>query len=109
MELSNRTVSIPWLLQYYWDEVLTLVVCVSLDLMEYLFPLLMMPVAGDTVDLVGITFSVFFFKWIGAITFLELIPGLDVHPSFTVAWLIWYLVKRRREGQRQEQELDSWR
>jgi hypothetical protein len=107
--LSNRTVSIPWLLQYYWDEVLTLVVCVSLDLIEYLFPLLMMPVAGDTVDLVGITFSVFFFKWIGAITFLELIPGFDVLPIFTVSWLIWSLVKRRREGQRQEQELDGWR
>ena len=84
-------------------------VCVSLDLVEYLFPLLMMPVAGDPVDLVGITFSVFFFRWIGAITFLELIPGLDSLPIFTLAWLIWYLVKRKREGRRQKAELDGWK
>ncbi|MDP7443318.1 MAG: hypothetical protein QGI87_03060, partial [Candidatus Bathyarchaeota archaeon] len=87
----------------------TLVVCVSLDLIEYIFPLLMMPVAGDPIDIVGITFSVFFFRWIGAITFLELIPGLDVLPIFTFSWLIWYVFKRKREGQRQEAELDSWR
>ncbi len=109
MSLSNRTVSIPWLLQYYWDEVLTLVVCVSLDLVEYLFPPLLMPVVGDTVDLVGITFSVFFFKWIGAITFLELIPGFDSLPIFTFAWMIWYLMKRRKEKLKQKQELDGWR
>lgn len=109
LALSNRTVSIPWLLQYYWDEVLTLVVCVSLDLVEYLFPPLLMPVAGDAVDLVGITFSVFFFKWIGAITFLELIPGLDSLPIFTFAWLVWYLVKRKKEGRKREAELDGWR
>ncbi|MEE8354703.1 MAG: hypothetical protein V3S09_02660 [Candidatus Bathyarchaeia archaeon] len=107
--MSNRTISIPWLLQYYWDEVLSLVICVSLDLVEYLFPPLMMPVVGDAVDLVGISLSVFFFKWIGAITFLELIPGFDVLPIFTFAWLIWYLVKRRREGRKQEQQLNNWR
>jgi hypothetical protein len=107
--LSNRSVSVPWLLQYYWDEVLTLLVCVGLDLVEYLFPLLMMPVAGDAVDLVGITFSMFFFRWIGALTLLELIPGFDSLPIFTSAWLIWYLVKRRREGRKRDSELDGWR
>ena len=76
--------------------------CVSLDLVEYLFPPLLMPVVGDAVDLVGITFSVFFFKWIGAITFLELIPGLDSLPIFTFAWLIWYLMKRRKEKLKQK-------
>jgi hypothetical protein len=89
--------------------VLTLAVCVSLDLVEYLFPLLMMPVAGDPLDLLGITLSVFFFKWIGVITFLELIPGLDTLPIFTCAWFLWYLMKRRREGKRQDAELDGWR
>jgi hypothetical protein len=89
--------------------VLTLVVCVSLDLVEYLFPLLMMPVAGDPLDLIGITLSVFFFKWIGVITFLELIPGLDTLPIFTFAWFLWYLMKRRREGKRQGAVLDGWR
>jgi hypothetical protein len=80
-----------------------------LDLVEYLFPLLMMPVAGDPLDLLGITLSVFFFKWIGVITFLELIPGLDTLPIFTFAWFLWYLMKRRREGKRQDAELDGWR
>jgi hypothetical protein len=89
--------------------VLTLAVCVSLDLVEYIFPLLMMPVAGDPLDLLGITLSVFFFKWIGVITFLELIPGLDTLPIFTFAWFLWYLMKRRREGKRQDAELDGWR
>ena len=109
MELSTRSVSLPWLLRQYWDEVLTLTVCVSLDLVEYLFPPLMMPVAGDPLDLFGITLSVIFFKWIGAITFLELIPGLDTLPIFTLAWLVWYLMKRRNEGKRQDEELDGWR
>ena len=109
LELSTRSVSLPWLLRQYWDEVLTLTVCVSLDLVEYLFPPLMMPVAGDPLDLFGITLSVIFFKWIGAITFLELIPGLDTLPIFTLAWLVWYLMKRRNEGKRQDEELDGWR
>ncbi|MDP6458493.1 MAG: hypothetical protein QGF78_04115 [Candidatus Bathyarchaeota archaeon] len=107
--MYNRTVSIPWLLQYYWNEVLALAVCVSLDVLEYFFWHLLTPGVGDLVDLVGITFSVFFFNWSGIITFLELIPGLDILPIFTFSWLMWYVFKRRKAGQKQEAELDSWR
>ena len=104
-----RSVSIPWLLRQYWDEVFTLVICASLDIVEYVFPPLMMPIAGDPVDLIGITLSIIFFRWIGIITFLELVPGLDTLPIFTFAWLLWYYAKRRREGKIHNAKLDEWR
>jgi len=93
----------------FGDEILTLVLCVGLDVIEYVFPPLMMPVAGDLVDILGITVSVYFFSWIGAITFLELIPGLDSLPIFTAAWIIWYYTKRRHAMQRQAEALEEWR
>ena len=107
--MSTKPVSVPWILRMFGDEILTLVLCVGLDVIEYLFPPLMMPVAGDLVDILGITVSVYFFNWIGAITFLELIPGLDSLPIFTAAWFIWYYSKRRHAMQRQAEALEEWR
>ena len=99
----------PWIIRMFWDEIITLSLCVSLDLIEYLFPPLMVPVAGDFIDILGITVSVYFFNWIGAITFLELIPGLDSLPIFTAAWFVWYYTKRKHAMLRQAEELEEWK
>jgi hypothetical protein len=100
---------LPWVLNYYLVEALTLIVCTILDITEILFPVLMIPIAGDAIDIAGITFSAYFFGWIGAISLLEIIPGLDMFPIFTTTWLIWYLMKRRRVEKRREEELEGWR
>ena len=107
--LVVKPLSAPWFLRLWWEELATLFVCLSLDFIEYLFPPLMTPIIGDFLDFAGSVFCVMFFGWIGFISLIELIPGLDVLPFFTVAWLVWYLSKRRRDRVRVEQELERWR
>jgi len=107
--LSVKPLSVPWLIRHFWDEIVTLLVCISLDLIEYVFPLLMIPVAGDLFDIVGLSFCIYFFNWIGLIAVLELIPGFDVLPIFTVTWLTWYILKRRQARMKQDDELEGWR
>lgn len=84
-------------------------VCLALDFFEYLLPPLMIPLVGDFIDLAGALFCVIFFGWFGVISLLELVPGLDALPVFTVTWLIWYVFRRRRARMRIEHELDRWR
>ena len=107
--MSVKPLSVPWLIRLFWDEVVTLIVCVSLDLIEYVFPLLMIPVAGDLVDIVGLSFCIYFFNWIGLISVLELIPGFDALPIFTATWLTWYILKKRQARMKQDDELKGWR
>ncbi|MCW4036652.1 MAG: hypothetical protein NWE75_05610 [Candidatus Bathyarchaeota archaeon] len=83
--------------------------CLFLDLLEYVVPVLMLPLAGDLVDLAGITFCVYYFGWVGFVALFELLPGLDVLPNFTVTWLIWYLVKKRNDQLRIREELERWK
>ncbi|MFQ6053110.1 MAG: hypothetical protein ACE5OO_02625 [Candidatus Bathyarchaeia archaeon] len=107
--LSLRTLSKPWLVDLSWEELTTLIVCLGLDFIEYIFPALMTPLLGDLLDLAGIVFCGIYFRWIGAVALLELIPGLDVLPNFTITWLVWYVFKRWRAKARLESELERWR
>jgi hypothetical protein len=107
--LSAKTLSAPWLVRMNWDELITLMVCVSLDLIEYILPILIVPLAGDLVDFAGVVFCVFYFSWVGFISVFELLPGLDILPCFTVTWLSWYLLKRRHAKLRIEKDLEKWR
>lgn len=107
--LSVKPQPVPWLIRLFWDEMLTLLVCISLDVIEYVFPLLLIPVAGDLVDIIGLSLCIYFFNWIGLISVLELIPGLDSFPIFTATWLIWYVLKRRQARLKQDDELKDWR
>lgn len=104
-----KTLSAPWLVRLNWDELVTLLVCVSLDVVEYAIPVMMIPLAGDIVDLAGVMFCVFYFGWVGFVALIEIIPGLDVIPIFTCAWLIWYIMKRRSARIRLEDELERWK
>lgn len=107
--LSVEPQSVPWLVRLFWDEILTLLVCISLDVVEYVFPLLLIPVAGDLIDIIGLSLCIYFFNWIGLISVLELIPGLDSLPIFTTTWLAWYILKRRRARMKHDNELEGWR
>ncbi|KON29648.1 hypothetical protein AC482_05980 [miscellaneous Crenarchaeota group-15 archaeon DG-45] len=107
--MSLRTLSKPWLVDLAWDELVTLVACLGLDFIDYLIPVLMTPIYGDILDLAGVIFCGIFFRWLGFVSLIELIPGLDVLPNFTITWLIWYVNKKRWEKSRLEDELEHWR
>ena len=78
------------------EELLKLIVCLVLDISEYIAVILLMPVTGDLLDLVGIIASFVMFYWVGIISLVELVPGADVFPTFVIVWVIWYFIKTRK-------------
>ena len=78
-------------------EVLSLVICVVLDVSEYMFAILLVPIVGDFLDVIGIIACFAMFRLIGIVSLFELVPGADIFPIFIFTWLIWYLVKKRKE------------
>ena len=106
--METETVSAPWILKITWEELTTLSVCLCLDLLEFVAPMLLTPVLGDILDLAGFLFCAVYFNVVGAISLLELVPGLDVVPFFSLTWLTWYLLRRRRLRQRLEEQLGEW-
>ena len=99
----------PWEQWLTWEEMMTLAVCLSIDFLEYLIPLMMTPIIGDMVDLVGIVFTLIYFSWYGALPMLELIPGFDILPLYTITWITWYLQSSRVKKKQLKEELDSWK
>ena len=99
----------PWEQLLTWEEMMTLAVCLSIDFLEYLIPLMMTPIIGDMVDLVGIVFTLIYFSWYGVLPMLELIPGFDILPLYTITWITWYLQSSRVKKKQLKEELDSWR
>ena len=76
-------------------ELLFFVICIILDISEYMFAILLLPVIGDFLDIVGIVACFAMFRLIGIFSLFELVPGVDILPTFIITWLIWYLAKRR--------------
>jgi len=68
-----------------------------LDISEYMFAVLLLPVVGDLLDVIGIVSCFAMFRLIGIISLFELVPGADILPIFIITWLVWYLVKKRKE------------
>ena len=106
--MESETISAPWILKISWEELITLSVCLFLDLLELLAPMLLAPMIGDVLDLTGFLFCAIYFNIVGAISLLELVPGLDVIPFFSLTWLTWYLLRRRRLQQQTEEQLGEW-
>ena len=81
-------------------ELFSLILCVVLDISEYMAAVLLMPVIGDMLDIAGIVACLLMFRWIGVITFFELVPGADILPIFIITWMVWYFLKKskRREA-----------
>jgi hypothetical protein len=84
------------------DELLFLIVCIILDIIEYVVTILLLPMVGDFLDIVGIIACLVMFRWVGIISFFELVPGADILPIFIITWLTWYLLKKL--GKKEEQE-----
>lgn len=78
-------------------ELLTLVVCTILDISEYMFAILLLPLVGDFLDIIGIVACFAMFRLIGIVSLFELVPGIDILPTFIITWVIWYLVRKRKE------------
>ena len=63
---------------------------------------------GDLVDFIGILFAAVYFRWFAAISLLELLPGFDTVPFFTLTWVSWYTYRRRRMRKTLENEPEKW-
>ena len=107
--METRTIQTPWTSHFTWEDISTLAVCLALDLLDMLVPFMATPLYGDILDFSGITFCVLFFNWIGAITILEIIPGLDIIPIYTISWLTWYLNTSRKQKKKLMEELEQWK
>lgn len=107
--MKQETVNALWGNRLTWDELSTLAVCLALDLLDYLVPFMMTPIYGDLLDLTGIAFAFIFFNTIGAITILELVPGLDILPLFTITWITWYINTSKVNKKRTSEQLERWR
>jgi Flp pilus assembly protein TadB len=107
--METRTIETPWSSIFTWEDLSTLVVCLALDLLDYLIPFMAAPLYGDVLDFSGIAFCILFFNWMGAITILEIIPGLDIIPFYTISWVTWYLNSSRRKRKKFEQQLEQWK
>jgi len=107
--METRTIETPWSSIFTWEDISTLAVCLALDLLDYLVPFMAAPIYGDVLDFTGIAFCILFFNWIGAIAILEIIPGLDIIPVYSITWLTWYINTSRVKRKKLEQELEQWK
>ncbi len=86
-------------------ELISLIVCILLDISEYIAVILILPVVGDMLDLAGIIVCLAMFRWVGLVSLLELVPGADILPIFIITWLIGYFLRKRRDREKEKQEL----
>ncbi len=107
--METKTIETPWSAIFTWEDLSTLAVCLALDLLDYLVPFLSAPIYGDILDFAGVAFCILFFNWVGGIAILELIPGLDILPVYSISWLTWYINTSRVRRKKMEQELDQWK
>ena len=107
--MEQKSLNAPWDQRFTWDELMTLAVCLSLDLLEYLLPILMAPIFGDMVDLIGIVFTIIYFRFYGILPMIELIPGFDILPLYTITWITWYIQSSRVRKKQIREQLDAWR
>jgi hypothetical protein len=78
-------------------ELFSLILCIVLDISEYVAAVLLLPVVGDVLDVVGIIACLVMFRWIGIVSLFELVPGADILPIFIITWLLWYFVKKQKK------------
>ena len=78
-------------------ELFFLVVCIVLDVSEYMVAVLLLPVVGDFLDIVGIVACFVMFRWVGVVSLFELVPGADILPIFILTWLIWYFIRKSEQ------------
>ena len=80
-----------------YGEFIRLIVCSTIDGVEYIIPVLLTPLAGDIFDIVGVIFALYMFGWTGLFSGLELVPGLDIIPINVINWIIWMIIRRNKD------------
>lgn len=85
------------------NELLFLIICVIMDISEYMIRILLLPTVGDFLDIAGIIASLVMFRWVGLISLVELVPGADILPIFIITWLVWYSIRKRQRTTRPEE------
>ena len=94
---QDKSRSFPKYFVFTIDELLFLILCIILDVSEYMVAILLLPLLGDFLDIVGIVACLAMFRWVGIVSLFELVPGADILPIFIITWLIWYFLKKRRK------------
>jgi len=89
-------------------ELFSLILCIVLDISEYVAAVLLMPVVGDMFDVAGIFACLVMFRWIGIVSLFELVPGADILPIFIITWLVWYFLKKQKKKEEQERLQKKW-
>ena len=105
---NKKSTSFPKYFIFTEKELISLIVCILLDISEYVVAILLMPVVGDMLDVVGIIACLVMFRWVGIVSFFELVPGADIFPIFIITWLTWYLLKKRSEKEKEERLQKKW-
>jgi hypothetical protein len=94
---------------FKYNELFSLLICILLDVSEYALPILLTPIIGDILDIIGIGIGLIMFGWIGLLSLLEFLPLVDIFPVFIFMWIIWYLLKKREEKQDLEKLKKEWK
>jgi hypothetical protein len=81
-----------------YGEFMRLVISASIDAVEYVVPILSLPLIGDLFDIVGLSMSLYLYGWTGLVSALELVPGLDLLPLNVLTWVVWIIIKRQKEA-----------
>lgn len=85
-----------WILSIMtYSEFFKLVICIFFDVLEYMLPFLLQPIIGDVIDVIAILTCIYFYRWIGLFSLLELVPSLDFLPINVVNWIIWFGLQHR--------------
>lgn len=80
-----------------YGELIRLIVCLTIDGIEYVTSILLFPFVGDIYAIIALAASLYMFGRLGLFSALDLIPGLDLLPINTITWLIWMLSRRRKD------------
>lgn len=98
----------PKYLMLTLEEFVRLIICIVFDVVEFAFPILLSPLLGDAIDIVGFWVGILMFGWIGCLSILELVPMADYFPVFILTWAVWYYRKKRREKIELEKIQKKW-
>ena len=82
---------------FSYRELINLIISIFLDVIDYVIPILRMPLIGDLIDIIGLMIAVLLFGWLGLISSLEFVPTFDILPMSTVNWVVWIYLKRSKE------------
>jgi hypothetical protein len=108
-EKARKEFKLPKYTVLTLDEAVRLMICVAFDVVEYAIPILLTPIIGDILDIVGLGVGIVLFGWFGLISILEFLPIVDYFPVFILMWTIWYYLKKQDEKEKLARLKEKWK